>query len=67
MLFSWSDYVLAVATTEEIPIRYRKLRLVQLAQAIVESGRGTSQLFQKAGNPGGLKWRDKMGLPYLVC
>jgi N-acetylmuramoyl-L-alanine amidase len=65
MLFSWSDYVLAVATTEEIPIRYRKLRLVQLAQAIVESGRGTSQLFQKAGNPGGLKWRDKIDEGYV--
>ncbi len=60
MLFSWLDYVRAVATTEEIPTRYRKLRVVQLAQAIVESARGTSQLFQEAGNPGGLKWRDKI-------
>jgi N-acetylmuramoyl-L-alanine amidase/uncharacterized protein YraI len=58
MTFSWSDYVRAVATTEQIPTRYRKLRVVQLAQAIVESARGTSQLFQEAGNPGGLKWRD---------
>ena len=60
MVFSWLDYVRAVATTEEIPARYRRLRLVQLAQAIVESGRGTSQLFQEAGNPGGLKWRDNI-------
>lgn len=60
MMFSWTDYVRAVATTEQIPPRYRKLRVVQLAQAIVESARGTSKLFQEAGNPGGLKWRDKI-------
>ncbi|MDJ0525290.1 MAG: N-acetylmuramoyl-L-alanine amidase, partial [Microcystis sp. M53600_WE12] len=60
MIFSWTDYVRAVATTEQIPTRYRKLRVVQLAQAIVESARGTSKLFQEAGNPGGLKWRDKI-------
>ena len=64
MSFSWSDYVHAIATTEQIPTRYRKLRLVQLAQAIVESGRGTSQLFQQAGNPGGLKWRDTIDENY---
>ena len=58
MMFSWSDYISAVATTQEISPRYRKLRVVQLAQAIVESARGTSDLFQKAGNPNGLKWRD---------
>jgi N-acetylmuramoyl-L-alanine amidase/uncharacterized protein YraI len=58
MIFSWSDYVRAVATSEQIPSRYRQLRVVQLAQAIVESARGSSQLFQEAGNPGGLKWRD---------
>ena len=58
MIFSWSDYVRAIATTEEIPSRYRQLRIVQLAQAIVESARGNSKLFQEAGNPGGLKWRD---------
>jgi len=40
MIFSWTDYVRAVATTEQIPTRYRKLRVVQLAQAIVESARG---------------------------
>ena len=51
MMFSWTDYVRAVATTEQIPTRYRKLRVVQLAQAIVESARGTSKLFQEAGNP----------------
>ena len=58
MMFSWSDYVRAVATTEEIAPRYRKLRVVQLAQAIIESGRGASKLFQEAGNPCGMKWRD---------
>ncbi len=58
MIFSWSDYVYAVATTNKIPSDCGKLRVVQLAQAILESARGTSQLFQKAGNPGGLKWRD---------
>ncbi|MDJ0681882.1 MAG: SH3 domain-containing protein [Xenococcus sp. (in: cyanobacteria)] len=64
MMFSWLDYVRAIATTEEIAPRYRQLRIVQLAQAIVESGRGTSQLFQEAGNPAGLKWQDNIDDDY---
>jgi N-acetylmuramoyl-L-alanine amidase len=58
MMFSWSDYIRAVATTNKIPSECGKLRVVQLAQAILESARGTSILFQEAGNPGGLKWRE---------
>jgi N-acetylmuramoyl-L-alanine amidase len=60
MIFSWLDYVRAVATTQGIPAQAHQLRIVQLAQAIVESGRGTSQLFKEAGNPGGLKWRNNI-------
>lgn len=64
MIFSWTNYVRAIATTEKIPTRSRNLRIVQLAQGIVESARGTSQLFQEAGNPGGLKWRNNIDDKY---
>lgn len=66
MVFSWSEYVSAIATTPEIAPRYRHLRVVQLAQAIVESGRGASKLFQEAGNPYGMKWRDRIDDNYAV-
>jgi N-acetylmuramoyl-L-alanine amidase/uncharacterized protein YgiM (DUF1202 family) len=64
MMFSWSDYIRVLATTDQIPSQYHKLRVVQLAQAIIESGRGTSDLFLKAGNPNGLKWRDDIDDDY---
>lgn len=57
MFFSWSEFVRAVART---PIQYPQLKVVYLAQCILESGRGTSFLFEKAGNPTGLKWRSEM-------
>ena len=63
-MFSWSEYILALATTTEIAPRYHKLRIVQLAQAIIESGRGASKLFQEAGNPYGMKWRDRIDENY---
>ena len=66
MMFSWSEYVRAVATTEEIAPRYRSLRIVQLAQAIVESARGSSKLFQEGGNPYGMKWRDRLDENYAA-
>ncbi|MBD2424512.1 glucosaminidase domain-containing protein [Phormidium sp. FACHB-1136] len=64
MIFSWENYVQAVATIDKIPDPSRSLRVVQLAQGIVESARGTSHLFQEAGNPGGLKWRDNIDDKY---
>lgn len=36
-------------------------KIVQLAQAMLESGRGTSTLFLKYCNPYGLKYRKEMG------
>jgi hypothetical protein len=56
-LFTWDEFVAAL---RESDLRYPDLRVVQMAQAIVESGRGTSQLYSVAGNPYGLKWRNEM-------
>ena len=57
MLFSWSDFVRAVAST---PIQFPKLKVAYLSQCLLETGRGDSFLFQNAGNPTGMKWRPEM-------
>src|SRR5688572_13112534 len=43
-------------------IRYPHLKAVTLAQWMLESGRGTSNLAKLHYNFGGLKWRSEMGL-----
>ncbi len=43
-------------------IRYPQLKAVTLAQWLLESGRGTSDLAKLHYNFGGLKWRPEMGL-----
>ncbi|AFY61795.1 N-acetylmuramoyl-L-alanine amidase [Synechococcus sp. PCC 6312] len=57
MFYTWNELVRAVATT---PIQFPKLKVAYLSQCILESGRGTSFLFNEAGNPTGMKWRDEM-------
>lgn len=57
MAFTWDQFSLAVAST---PVRFPELRVAHLAQCILESNRGTSLLFQRAGNPTGMKWRSEM-------
>jgi flagellum-specific peptidoglycan hydrolase FlgJ len=54
-LFTWQEFVDSLRVAY---LHHPQLKVVQLAQAIVESGRGTSHLFIAAGNPYGLKWRD---------
>lgn len=56
-LFTWQEFVTALSAAE---LRFPELKAVQLAQAILESGRGTSRLYIVAGNPYGLKWREVM-------
>jgi len=53
----WSELV-AAARIAIIPAP--RLRAVTLAQWIVESGRGSSDLALQHNNFGGLKWRDEM-------
>lgn len=56
-LFSWDEFVASLRAAD---LRYPNLGVAQMAQAIVESGRGTSRLYSVAGNPYGLKWRNEM-------
>lgn len=57
MSFEWNDFVETLKRTE---IEFSHLKKVQLAQAILESGRGTSDLFKLHGNPFGMKYRSEM-------
>jgi len=54
---TWSELVSA-ARVAVIPAP--ALRMVTLAQWILESGRGTSRLATEYGNFAGLKWRPEM-------
>ena len=56
-LYSWEELISAVAYT---PIECPALAKVYMSQCILESARGTSDLFLKAGNPTGNKWRAEM-------
>lgn len=56
-MFNWEDFVKALAST---PIEFKALKVIELAQAILESGRGTSDLFKLHGNPYGMKYRPEM-------
>jgi len=57
MTFHWNDFVRVLRDTE---LEFHHLKPVQLAQAILESGRGGSDLFQLHGNPFGMKYRHEM-------
>jgi flagellum-specific peptidoglycan hydrolase FlgJ len=57
MVFSWDQFVNGVSSAK---IEAPDLKKVYLAQCMLESGRGTSLLFKKFGNPTGLKWRDEL-------
>ena len=57
MTFEWNDFVSTLGDTE---IEFLHLKKVQLAQAILESGRGSSDLFKSHGNPFGMKYRPEM-------
>lgn len=53
----WEQFISLLKQTE---IQYPSLKCVQLGQAILESGRGTSKLFLNHNNAYGLKWRAEM-------
>ncbi len=57
MAFEWNDFV---KTLKEATIEFPHLKKVQMAQAILESGRGGSDLFKLHGNPFGMKFRPEM-------
>lgn len=57
MTFTWDDFVKAL---KEATIEFPHLKKVQMAQAILESGRGDSDLFKLHGNPFGMKYRPEM-------
>ena len=64
--FSWQDFVEELRT---IQFDYPNLKIAYLAQCMLESGNGKSDLFRLAGNPTGIKWRREMeGVadPYLL-
>ena len=52
--FNWDDFVSILKNTD---IEFHHLKQVQLAQAILESGRGSSDLFRLHANPFGMKYR----------
>ena len=56
-MHSWNELVAEVRIAD---IPAPALRIVTLAQWILESGRGTSVLAREHANFGGLKWRDEM-------
>ena len=57
MTFHSNYFVRVLRDTE---LEFHHLKPVQLAQAILESGRGGSDLFQLYGNPFGMKYRHEM-------
>ena len=57
MIFPWDSFVKAATLT---PTQYPLLRVAYLSQCILESGRGSSFLFNAAGNPTGIKWRPEL-------
>lgn len=56
-MFTWDGFVEALRKT---PVQFEFLKVIQLAQAILESGRGESELFKLHGNPFGMKYRSEM-------
>ena len=56
-MFNWNDFVQALASTD---IEFPHLKVAQLAQAILESGWGKSDLFKLHANPFGMKYRQEV-------
>ena len=56
-MFAWNDFVKSLKETN---VEFENLKVIQLAQAILESGRGGSDLFKLHGNPFGMKFRKEM-------
>ncbi len=56
-MFSWQDFVRVLNKSS---IEFEHLKIIQLSQAILESGRGESALFQRHANPYGMKYRREM-------
>lgn len=54
---SFGEFIQQLAAT---PIEFPHLKTAQLAQAILESGRGSSALFTEHNNPFGMKYRSEM-------
>ena len=54
---SWTQFIEAIAHTE---IEFPQLATACLAQAILESGRETTELAKLYNNHHGMKWRDEM-------
>lgn len=54
---SFLDFVKILSDT---PVEFEHLKVAQLAQAILESGRGSSDLFTQHNNPFGMKYRSEM-------
>jgi hypothetical protein len=54
---SWQEFVEAVAQTD---INFPQLKTACLAQAILESGRGSTDLAKLHNNFHGMKWREEM-------
>ncbi len=57
MAFEWNDFVSVLKNTD---IEFQHLKKVQLAQAILTSRRGKSDLFKLHGNPFAIKYRPQM-------
>ena len=55
-----ADWQSFIETLNAARIEFDQLKVVQLAQAILESGRGKSDLFQLHLNPYGMKFRKEM-------
>ncbi len=56
-MFNWNEFVATLAKSQ---LEFEHLKLVQLAQAILESSWGQSDLFKLHGNPFGMKYRHQM-------
>jgi N-acetylmuramoyl-L-alanine amidase len=56
-LSQWEELIKAVAQSAVVP---NYIKPACLAQAIIETGRGTSKLFKDTNNAHGMKWRDEM-------
>ncbi|MEO0839602.1 MAG: glucosaminidase domain-containing protein, partial [Cyanobacteria bacterium J06643_5] len=56
-MFNWNDFVQVLASAN---IEFEHLKVAQLAQAILESGWGKSDLFKVHANPFGMKYRQEV-------
>lgn len=56
-MFVWDNFVQTLKLTS---VEFEHLKIIQLAQAILESGRGKSDLFKLHANPFGMKFRREM-------